>query len=125
MQAAFEVLGSVDVSAPGRRIAVIGDMRELGSDADRLHGELSNPILETGIDAVYCAGTHMHALWERLPQRLQAHYSEAAEGLEEILLNEVRPGDVVMIKGSLGTRMGPLVEALKKEFPPADDSEAA
>lgn len=125
MRAALTVLGEAEVTAPGRRIAVIGDMRELGTDADRLHGELSGPIVEKGIDAVYCAGPHMHALWDLLPQALKAHYCEEAKDLEEVLLKDVRPGDVVMIKGSLGTRMGPLVEALKKEYPPADDSEAA
>lgn len=125
MKAALAVLGETAVKRPGRRIAVIGDMRELGTDADRLHAELCQPIAEAGIDAVYCVGPHMHALWEQLPQKLRAHYSESAKDLEEVLLNDIRPGDVVMIKGSLGTRMGPLVEALKKEYPPADDTAAA
>jgi UDP-N-acetylmuramoyl-tripeptide--D-alanyl-D-alanine ligase len=125
MRAALAVLGESQVTPPGRRIAVIGDMRELGANADRLHGELSKPITENGIDAVYCAGPHMHSLWQQLPQALRAHYCEEAKDLEEVLLGDVRPGDVVMIKGSLGTRMGPLVEALKNEFPPADDSAAA
>jgi len=125
MRAALAVLGQAPVKRPGRRIAVIGDMRELGTDADRLHADLSRPIEEAGIDAVYCAGPHMHALWEELPQKLRSHYAEDAKGLEDVLLSDVRPGDVVMIKGSLGTRMGPLVEALKKEYPPADDTAAA
>ncbi|WP_428642655.1 UDP-N-acetylmuramoylalanyl-D-glutamyl-2,6-diaminopimelate--D-alanyl-D-alanine ligase [Roseibium sp.] len=125
MRAALAVLGEAPVKRPGRRIAVIGDMRELGSDADRLHAELLTPITDAGIDAVYCAGPHMHVLWKELPHEIRAHYSEDAKDLEEALLSDVRPGDVVMIKGSLGTRMGPLVEALKKEYPPADDTAAA
>jgi len=125
MRAALAVLGEAPIRRPGRRIAVIGDMRELGADADRLHAELYRPISDAEIDAVYCAGPHMHALWKQLPHDLRAHYSEDAKDLEEALLSDVRPGDVVMIKGSLGTRMGPLVEALKKEYPPADDTAAA
>ncbi|MEM9632205.1 MAG: UDP-N-acetylmuramoylalanyl-D-glutamyl-2,6-diaminopimelate--D-alanyl-D-alanine ligase [Pseudomonadota bacterium] len=125
MRAALAVLGEAPVVRPGRRVAVIGDMRELGSGANRLHAELLQPIVDAGTDAVYCAGPHMHTLWELLPHDLRAHYGEEAKDLEEALLRDVRPGDVLMIKGSLGTRMGPLVEALKKEYPPADDTAAA
>jgi len=125
MRAALAVLGEAPVTRPGRRIAVIGDMRELGTDADRLHAELLQPIIDADIDAVYCAGSHMHALWQDLPHDLRGHYCEEAKDLEDVLLSDVRAGDVVMIKGSLGTRMGPLVEALKKEYPPLDDTEAA
>lgn len=125
MRAAFAVLAEAPIKRPGRRIAVVGDMRELGEDADRLHAELLQPISEAQIDAVYCAGPYMHALWKQLPHELRGHYCEDAKDLEDVLLSDVRPGDVVMIKGSLGTRMGPLVEALKKEYPPADDSAAA
>ena len=125
MKAALAVLGEAPVTRPGRRIAVIGDMRELGTDADRLHAELLQPITDADIDVVYCAGPHMHALWKLLPHDLRGHYCEEAKDLEDVLLGDVRSGDVVMIKGSLGTRMGPLVEALKKEYPPADDTAAA
>jgi len=125
MRAALAVLGEAPVTRPGRRIAVIGDMLELGADAERLHGELLQPITAAGIDAVYCAGAHMHALWQNLPHDLRGHYCEDAKDLEDVLLSDVRAGDVVMIKGSLGTRMGPLVEALKKEYPPAEDTAAA
>lgn len=125
MRAAFSVLAQAEPGGSGRRIAVIGDMRELGAEADRLHAELAAPIAEASIDQVYCAGPHMEALWQKLPDALKAHYREEAKELAELLTKEVQPGDVVMIKGSLGTRMGPLVEALKKEYPPADTIEAA
>ncbi|MES0882411.1 UDP-N-acetylmuramoylalanyl-D-glutamyl-2,6-diaminopimelate--D-alanyl-D-alanine ligase [Roseibium sp. SCP14] len=125
MRAALAVLAEAPVVRPGRRVAVIGDMRELGSEANRLHADLLQPIVDAGTDAVYCAGPHMHSLWELLPHELRAHYGEEAQDLEEAILRDVRPGDVVMIKGSLGTRMGPLVEALKKEYPPADDAAVA
>lgn len=125
MRAALEVLGEAPVSRPGRRIAVLGDMRELGDAANSLHAGLLEYVSQEGIDAVYCSGPHMHALWELLPSSLRAAYAEESAGLKERLLEDVRPGDVIMIKGSLGSKMGPLVEALKKEYPPADETVAA
>ncbi|MEP4767799.1 MAG: UDP-N-acetylmuramoylalanyl-D-glutamyl-2,6-diaminopimelate--D-alanyl-D-alanine ligase [Roseibium sp.] len=124
MRAAFSVLGDAPVKRPGRRIAVVGDMLELGADADRLHAELALPIADAEVDAVYCAGPHMQALWKKLPKDNRAQYREHAKDLEDVLLGDVGPGDVVMIKGSLGTKMGPLVEALKNEYPPAEDAAA-
>lgn len=124
MRAALSVLGEAQVVPPGRRIAVLGDMRELGEDSDRLHAELADPLLASNADAVFCAGPHMRKLWERVPQRLRVMYAEQAADLEDRLLQEVKPGDVIMIKGSLGTKMGPLVDALKTQYPPKDDSAA-
>ncbi|MTH97933.1 UDP-N-acetylmuramoylalanyl-D-glutamyl-2,6-diaminopimelate--D-alanyl-D-alanine ligase [Roseibium sp. RKSG952] len=125
MRAALAVLGETPVTRPGRRVAVLGDMRELGIESDDLHGGLLEPTEAAGLDAVYCVGQHMHRLWERLPGHLRGAYAESSDKLKDRLLEDVRPGDVIMIKGSLGTRMGPLVEALKKEYPPVDETEAA
>lgn len=125
MRAALAVLGEAPVSRPGRRIAVLGDMRELGEAADSLHAGLLEHVSASSIDAVYCSGKHMHALWELLPSSVKAFYAEESSGLKDRLLEDVRPGDVIMIKGSLGSKMGPLVEALKKEYPPADETAAA
>ncbi|ADZ69771.1 UDP-N-acetylmuramoylalanyl-D-glutamyl-2,6-diaminopimelate--D-alanyl-D-alanine ligase [Polymorphum gilvum] len=125
MRAALQVLGDAQVSPPGRRIAVLGDMRELGEAADTLHAGLIEPVTAARVDLVYCAGPHMRRLWELLPVHRRAAYAEEAAGLAAMLKEDLRPGDVVMIKGSLGTRMGPLVEALKQEYPAADESVAA
>ncbi|MXN63514.1 UDP-N-acetylmuramoylalanyl-D-glutamyl-2,6-diaminopimelate--D-alanyl-D-alanine ligase [Stappia sp. GBMRC 2046] len=122
MRAALRLLGETPVKRPGRRIAVLGDMRELGEMSDALHAELRDPVVEAEVDKVYCAGPHMHALWETLPAAMRGAYSEEASGLRPLLLADMRNGDVVMIKGSLGTRMGPLVDALIKEFPAADEA---
>ncbi|MEP3046278.1 MAG: UDP-N-acetylmuramoylalanyl-D-glutamyl-2,6-diaminopimelate--D-alanyl-D-alanine ligase [Roseibium sp.] len=124
MRAALSVLADVPVKSPGRRVAIIGDMRELGVEADRLHAELAQPIEDAEVDAVYCVGPHMQALWTQLPKDRRAQYREHAKDLEELLLGDLGPGDVVMIKGSLGTQMGPLVEALKNEYPPVEDEAA-
>lgn len=125
MRAALAVLAETPVKRPGRRIAVIGDMLELGPEAESLHTALMTPLKDAEIDLVFCAGPHMHALWQLLPKAMRGAYSDEAAGLEELLLADVRAGDVIMVKGSLGTRMGPLVDALKKEFPPVEETEAA
>jgi len=125
MRAALAVLGEAPVTRPGRRIAVLGDMLELGEDGPDMHSGLMQPIEEAQVDAVYCAGPLMHQLWQQLPHQKRGHYAEHARDLVDRLVEDLRPGDVVMIKGSLGSKMSPLVEALKKEYPPADDSAAA
>ncbi|NVK33747.1 MAG: UDP-N-acetylmuramoylalanyl-D-glutamyl-2,6-diaminopimelate--D-alanyl-D-alanine ligase [Rhodobacteraceae bacterium] len=117
MRAAFSVAGAAETRGDGRRIAVIGDMRELGADADALHAELAEPLTVAGFDLVYCVGTHMRALWEKLPEDIKATCVEKADELIDVLPDEVRAGDVIMVKGSLGTGMGPLVSTLKKAYP--------
>jgi UDP-N-acetylmuramoyl-L-alanyl-D-glutamate--2,6-diaminopimelate ligase len=121
VRAALSLLKETPISRPGRRIAVLGDMLELGEAEGRLHAELLGPVNESDADLVYCVGERMHELWDILPKHLRGAYSEEAASMRPLLLEDVRPGDVIMIKGSLGTRMGPLVEALKREFPVEDD----
>nr|WP_235861679.1 UDP-N-acetylmuramoylalanyl-D-glutamyl-2,6-diaminopimelate--D-alanyl-D-alanine ligase [Pseudovibrio brasiliensis] len=117
MRAAINLVAGLPVEKNGRRIAVLGDMLELGADSDKLHADLARELERAKIDIVYCVGTHMKVLWERLPAQTRGAYSETSDKLEKDLLSEVRPNDIVMVKGSLGTRMGPLVDALKKRFP--------
>lgn len=121
MRAALRLLGETPTSASGRRIAVIGDMLELGAAELQLHAALRGPVADCRADLVYCVGRRSHALWEVLPKHVRGAYSEEAASLRPLLLEELRPGDVIMIKGSLGTRMGPLVDALRREFPVDDD----
>ena len=61
----------------------------------------------------------MKALYDALPQQFRAKWAQSSAGLRDDLLATVRAGDVVMIKGSLGSAMGPLVEALRSHFGPA------
>ncbi|HLN11254.1 MAG TPA: UDP-N-acetylmuramoylalanyl-D-glutamyl-2,6-diaminopimelate--D-alanyl-D-alanine ligase [Xanthobacteraceae bacterium] len=117
MRAALALLGQVPVGWRGRRIAVLGDMLELGTRAPELHAGLAEPIQTEAVDVVFCAGPLMTALWRALPSDRQGGYAEAASGLEAGLLGVIRGGDVIMIKGSLGSRMGPLVKALINHFP--------
>ena len=117
MGAAIGLLGEATIGETGKRIAVLGDMRELGRESDALHAALLEPLLDADIDLVFLSGPHMKALWEALPDKMRGKYAQASDGLAEILLQTVAKGDAVMVKGSLGSRMGPLVEALTKQYP--------
>lgn len=67
MRAALSVLGQMETGPRGRRIAVLGDMLELGPESASLHAALAEGILANRIDLVFCSGPLMHALWEALP----------------------------------------------------------
>jgi UDP-N-acetylmuramoyl-tripeptide--D-alanyl-D-alanine ligase len=116
MEAAIALLGQTPVGPQGRRIAVLGDMLELGAQGMALHRALAGPIATAGIDLVYCSGPLMHALWEALPSGSRGGYAETSAALEPAVLAAMRDGDVVMVKGSLGSKMGPIVKALERQF---------
>ena len=116
MRAALTLLGEAPIGRRGRRVAVLGDMLELGSESPQLHAALAGPVLEAGIDRVFAAGPLMRRLWEALPVETRGYRAETAAELQDPLLAALRPGDAVMVKGSLGSRMGPLVEALKSRY---------
>jgi UDP-N-acetylmuramoyl-tripeptide--D-alanyl-D-alanine ligase len=113
-------IGLLDATAPGeggRRIAVLGDMLELGDHAPRLHAELANVLAHTKTDIVLLGGPHMKSLFKALDGELPAEYRAGADELKQVLLSLVRPGDVVMIKSSKGIGFSKLVAALRAEFP--------
>lgn len=109
MRAALAVLGQ---SGEGRKIAVLGDMRELGEGARAHHEALLEPLLENNIDLVFCCGTYMNYLYERLPFSIKGGYASTALNLIPLVLDAIKPGDTISIKASLGTRIKPIVEAL-------------
>jgi UDP-N-acetylmuramoyl-tripeptide--D-alanyl-D-alanine ligase len=122
MRAALALLGNAPVGPRGRRIAVLGDMLELGDDGARLHAELSEAAAAAGVDLVYCCGPLMRALWEALPSNLRGGYAETSAALEPAVLEELRAGDALMVKGSLGSKMGPIVKTLQRHYAPAADA---
>src|SRR5579863_4764491 len=117
MAAALSVLGQAKVGAQGRRIAVLGDMLELGPAGAELHGGLNDAIKTHHIDLVYCCGPLMRNLWDALSTGKRGGYADSAANLEAHLLAAIRAGDAVMIKGSFGSKMKTIVSALEKRFP--------
>lgn len=118
MRAALALLRQTPVAARGRRIAVLGDMLELGAQGMALHRELGAAAAENA-DLVFCSGPLMHSLFEALPSARRGGYADTAAAMEGAVLDAIGPGDVVMVKGSFGSRMGPIVKALQRKFPQA------
>jgi UDP-N-acetylmuramoyl-tripeptide--D-alanyl-D-alanine ligase len=116
MRAAIALLGQTAPTKQGHRIAVLGDMRELGKNAETMHAELVDALAAANVHSVFAAGPLMHALWDALPAFQRGGYAETAAELEPMLLKALAPGDVVMVKGSNASRMGPLVESIKARF---------
>jgi UDP-N-acetylmuramoyl-tripeptide--D-alanyl-D-alanine ligase len=117
MAAALSVLGRAAVGPHGRRIAVLGDMLELGPTSPALHRGLNDAVKANHIDLVYCCGPLMRNLWEALSTGKRGGYAESATGLEAQVVAAIRAGDAIMIKGSLGSKMKTIVDALEKRFP--------
>jgi len=111
MRAALEVLAA----APGRKLAALGAMKELGPTAAALHAELARPIAAAGVERVFTVGAEMAALAEVLPAHRRGGHGEVAAELVEGVRAELRPGDTLLVKGSLATGMGALVTALVGE----------
>ncbi|MEX3010103.1 UDP-N-acetylmuramoylalanyl-D-glutamyl-2,6-diaminopimelate--D-alanyl-D-alanine ligase [Hoeflea sp. TYP-13] len=122
MRAGIDLLRDTPVAEDGRRIAVLGDMLELGSFSQKLHAELQVPIEKSGTDIVLLGGAEMKALNEALPDEISHQHRETAEELESVLLDTVRAGDVVMIKSSNGIGFSRLVAALLDKYPVVSDS---
>jgi len=112
MRAAFSVLAAIAPGQGGRRIAILGDMRELGPDAPALHAGLAAPLQQAGIDLVLSCGPLMENLHKVLPAHLRGAHEESSDRLVPHLAAILRPGDVVSVKGSLGSKMKPIVEAI-------------
>ena len=119
MSAALENLGRIAPGPGGRRIAVLGDMLELGPTGPELHRRLTETIVAQQVDLAFLSGPLMRHLFDALPSTLKGAYAANAAALEDEVLDALRPGDVVTVKGSLGSKMGPLVKAILGRFPPA------
>lgn len=117
MAAALSVLGSAAIGPQGRRIAVLGDMLELGPASADLHRGLAEAARSNGTDVVFCCGPMMRHLWEALSSGMRGGYAESSAALGPLVVAAVRAGDAIMVKGSLGSRMKTVVSALEKRFP--------
>ncbi len=113
MNAAFKVMAMVDPGRGGRRIAVLGDMLELGKRARDMHEGLAMPLQAAGVDLLYCCGKDMKSLYDKMPLANQGAHKETSKELAQIIPDVLTPGDVVLVKGSLGSKMKTIVEAMR------------
>jgi UDP-N-acetylmuramoyl-tripeptide--D-alanyl-D-alanine ligase len=111
MAAALAVLGSAQLK--GRRIVVLGDMLELGPEAIAHHEALAAPIESAKADLVFAAGPSMKALWDKLPASRRGAYADNSTELAPKVIAALQPGDVVLVKGSNGSKLSIVIDALK------------
>lgn len=100
-----------------RHVAALGDIRELGIFADAEHRSLADAVQNANALA-FCCGPHMRALYDALPCGLQGGYAADAASLASVLLNALRPGDLLLVKGSFGSRMRDVISALDNASSP-------
>ncbi len=113
MLAAFNVLALAEPADGGRRVAVLGDMLELGRDGPQLHAGLANPLLKAKADIVFCCGAQMDALYQLLPPDWRGAHTKESQELAGLVAAAVKPGDVILIKGSKGSKMPYVLQALQ------------
>ncbi|HBZ43622.1 MAG TPA: UDP-N-acetylmuramoyl-tripeptide--D-alanyl-D-alanine ligase [Maritimibacter sp.] len=120
MAAALEVLAATQPTdgigrvGQGRRVAVLGDMLELGADEIAMHADLARLPQMDEIDLVHCAGPMMQALWAALPAEKQGRWSESAADLAASAHHLIDAGDVLLVKGSKGSKVSLVVDAVRK-----------
>lgn len=117
MRAAIALLRDAEPSPGGRRVAILGDMLEMGEHAAEVHAALAAPIVEAGITDVWLAGPQMAHLRSSLPPEISVAYREAVGDLVSYAVGSVAAGDVVMVKSSKGTGCAKIVEALHSAYP--------
>ncbi len=112
VRAALGVLAAL----PGRRVAVLGDMLELGAFGPAEHAGLAGDVTASA-DLLYACGPLMRHLYDSLPDRARGAHRRDSAALAPLVADAVRPGDAVLVKGSLGSRMRLVVTALE-DHPP-------
>jgi UDP-N-acetylmuramoyl-tripeptide--D-alanyl-D-alanine ligase len=123
MKAAFEVLANLD--GVGRKIAVLGDMLELGEHEIAMHKDLAAYLMNAGIDKLYAAGSRMAALYKSLPIDMRGAHTEKAADLLPILMEELQHGDFVLTKGSHGSHIYKLAAMLREQWVPTPQPHAS
>ncbi|GAA5067198.1 UDP-N-acetylmuramoyl-tripeptide--D-alanyl-D-alanine ligase [Roseibacterium beibuensis] len=114
LAAGLEVLAGTVPERGGRRIAILGDMLELGPEAAVMHAEVADLPSMAGVDLVHTAGPLMQHLHDALPGAKRGLHAETADELACLVPRELRPGDIVLVKGSKGSKISRVVDALRK-----------
>ena len=118
MRAAISVLAATAPGAEGRRLAVLGDMLELGPRAAELHAALGEELRAAAVDKVFLVGENMKALDEALDQSLDCEWHASVDELRTSLMRQLRAGDVVMVKASNSIGLAKVVSGLLASHPP-------
>jgi len=112
--AALEVLAAAEPQGRGRRIAILGDMLELGPTGPALHAAIADHPALARVDLVHTVGPLMRHLADALPARKRGRHADSAEEIAMGLPQSLRAGDVLLIKGSKGIKVSRVVDALRK-----------
>jgi UDP-N-acetylmuramoyl-tripeptide--D-alanyl-D-alanine ligase len=112
--AAAPVRDNVGRVRKGRRVAVLGDMLELGPTEGALHAALAELPAMARVDTVHCVGPLMRALWEAMPEGKRGDWTETAAEMAGRAKGLVDAGDVALVKGSKGIKVSLVVEALRR-----------
>ncbi len=112
MRASLKVLASLFPDGKGRRIAVLGDMLELGDKSPDIHRSLKEDVCAADVNLLFACGPNMAQLAKAMPSKITTHHEASSDLLVEPLLKEVGPGDVILLKGSLGSKMSVPLEAV-------------
>ncbi|WP_375611991.1 MULTISPECIES: UDP-N-acetylmuramoyl-tripeptide--D-alanyl-D-alanine ligase [unclassified Bartonella] len=116
MRAALELLATGPVGKGGRRIAILGDMLELGEYSEKLHRDLIKPIRLSGANPVFLFGEAMKSLVSDLSAGVKVHYAENIEKILSLLLAEISSGDLLMVKSSNSLCSSNIVTALLDRY---------
>jgi UDP-N-acetylmuramoyl-tripeptide--D-alanyl-D-alanine ligase len=120
LAASLEVLAAAAVTnntgrvAKGRRIAYLGDMKELGSQAVALHIEMTTHSAAAELDTIHCVGPLMKAMYDALPEAQKGRWTETSAEMVQGIRRDLDAGDVVLAKGSLSMKLGLVVDAIRK-----------
>lgn len=114
MIAALQVLGMAKPLGNGRRIAILGQMAELGEDKIKYHETLAGPITSAGVDLLFACGPDIKSLYDSMPQSMQGAWTDTSVPLCDRVLNALMPGDIVLVKSSQGMNTKVIVDAIKK-----------
>ncbi|MGP9790068.1 UDP-N-acetylmuramoyl-tripeptide--D-alanyl-D-alanine ligase [Roseinatronobacter sp. NSM] len=129
LEAALDMLAKITPSQTptgrrGRRVAILGDMLELGPNERALHESVAQYPAMASVDLVHCVGPRMAALSRKLPLRQRGRHVAHADDLAGIVHLLVAPGDVVLVKGSKGSLVSGIVTALRSLDAPTDGTRA-
>ncbi|MBB6249841.1 UDP-N-acetylmuramoylalanyl-D-glutamyl-2,6-diaminopimelate--D-alanyl-D-alanine ligase [Nitrospirillum iridis] len=122
--ASAAVLGHTQPGPGGRRVAALGDMLELGADSPKLHAGLADALIAAQVDLVFTCGPNMRHLFDQLPAARRGAHAATSADLAPLVAGSVRAGDVIMIKGSAGSRMAKVVDALQALSHPSPSTPA-